>query len=296
MAETRASRPILAGVGCYLVWGFAPLFFQAIFQMGVGSWEILAHRSLWAAPVALVFVVWAGQIRQVQAVLRKPSVMAGLALSALLIGANWSLYIWAVNVGKVLETSLGYYLTPLLNVLAGVVIFRERLDRTARIAIALAALGVAMQAIALGHIPWISLTLAFTFGAYGVVRKLVAADAQTGLFVECLFLAVPSAVYLAFLPHGGHFGSAAPVTLWLLACGPVTAVPLVLFSWVVRRIPMSTLGFLQFIGPTVAFAIGLAEGEAFTPLRALSFAMIWGGAVVYAFGAWRKHQAPVVAT
>ena len=292
MPQQTPATPLIAGVVCYLFWGFAPLVFQSIGLYGVGSWEILAHRSLWGVPVALLFVVMARQGDQVLRVLRNPPVLAGLAFSALLIGANWALYVWAVNAGNVLEASLGYYLTPLLNMLAGVVIFRERFDKIGVAAVLLAVGGIVLQGLALGHLPWISLILAASFGAYGVVRKLITADAQTGLLIECLYLAVPGAIYLAWMAQhgGGHFGTNLPVSAWLIACGPITAVPLVLFSWAARRLPLSTLGFLQFIGPTIGFAIGIAEGEAFTPLRALSFALIWGGAAVFIYGAWRRTR------
>lgn len=290
MTSHKPATPLLAGVACYLIWGFVPLVFQAMGRLGMGSWEILAHRSIWGAPTALLFVLMAGQGAQALGVFRNPRLLAGLTLSALLIGANWSLYVWAVNSGRVLETSLGYYLTPLLNMAAGVVFFRERLDRVSILAMVLAAIGVAVQGLAVGHLPWVSLILAVSFGGYGIVRKQIAADAQTGLFVECLLLAIPGVIYALWLPStgGAHFGLTTTDTLWLLAAGPITAIPLVLFSWAARRIPLSTIGFLQFIGPTIAFAIGVAEGEAFTPLRAASFVFIWGGASVYAFGAWRR--------
>ena len=292
MTTHRPATPLVAGIVCYLIWGFVPLVFQAMGRLGMGSWEILAHRSVWGAPTALLFVLMAGQGAQVIAVFRNPRLLRGLCLSALLIGSNWALYVWAVNSGRVLETSLGYYLTPLLNMAAGVVFFKERMDRVAVGAMVLASIGVVIQALAVGHLPWVSLILAVSFGGYGIVRKQIAADAQTGLFIECLILALPGMVYALWLPStgGAHFGLTPTDTLWLLAAGPITAVPLVLFSWAARRIPLSTIGFLQFIGPTIAFAIGVQEGEAFTPLRALSFVFIWSGAGVYALGAWLRMR------
>jgi chloramphenicol-sensitive protein RarD len=213
-------------------------------------------------------------------------------LSAALIATNWCVFIWAVTSGRVLESSLGYYITPLINMAAGVVLFRERMDKIGMAAIALAVLGVAIQAVALGELPWVSLVLGFSFGAYGIVRKQMTADAQTGLFIECLFLAIPSLVYAIWLANQGqgHFGATTQATLWLIAAGPITAAPLVLFSWAARRIPLSAMGFLQFIAPTMSFAIGVLQGEAFTPLRAVSFAFIWGGAAVFAWGAWTRSR------
>jgi len=290
--EPVNSTALGAGLACYLIWGFVPLAFQAIGRLGVGPWEILAHRTLWGAPTALIFVLAARQGRQVLGVFANPRLLGGLALSSALIAANWIVFIWAVNTGRVLESSLGYYITPLINMAAGVVVFRERFDRVGVAAIALAVIGVIVQAVALGRLPWVSLVLAVSFGGYGLVRKQVAADAQTGLFIECLFLAIPSLGFALWLAaHGqGHFGATPATTAWLIASGPITAVPLVLFSWAARRIPLSSMGFLQFIAPTIAFVIGVAEGEAFTALRGISFLFIWGGAAVYAFGAWRRTR------
>ena len=288
--ETASRAALGAGVLCYLLWGFAPLFFQAMGRLGADAWEILAHRAVWGTLTAWVFVLLARQGLQVARILRSPRQLAALALSAVLIGANWALYVWGVNAGRVLESSLGYYLTPLLNMAAGALIFRERFDGFGLAAIVLAGLGVALQGLALGHFPWVALVLALTFGAYGVVRKQVQADAQTGLFIECLFLAIPGALWMGFLTLSGqgHFDDSPPAAAWLLAAGPITAIPLVLFAWAARRMPLSAMGFLQFIGPTIGFGIGLAQGEPFTLLRAVSFAFIWAGAATYIFSVLRQ--------
>lgn len=295
-AEARLA--LTAGIGCYVLWGIVPLVFQAMGRLGISSWEILAHRTVWAVPVALAFVVAARQGDEVRRALKTPRTVAWLALSAALIALNWSIYIWAVNSGRVLETSLGYYINPLLAMAAGALIFHERINRLGMVAIALAAAGVAVQAIAIGRLPLVSLTLAFSFAGYGIVRKRVEASAQTGLLIECLLLMAPGLAYVIWLQHSGagHFGVGLSATAWLLACGPVTAVPLVLFSWAARRVPLSLMGFLQFIGPTIAFAIGVMQGEPFTPLRAASFVFIWGGAAVFAYGAWRRSRAVLRAT
>jgi chloramphenicol-sensitive protein RarD len=288
---------LAAGAGCYVIWGLIPLVFQLIGQLGASPWEILAHRTVWSAPAALALVLLAGQGRGAHATLRRPVTLAWLALSAALIAANWSLFIWAVNSGRVLETSLGYYIVPLLNMAAGAVLFQERVDRAGRIAMALAAAGVAVQALAVGHLPLISLALAASFGGYGIVRKRVQAEAQTGLFFECLLLAIPGVAYVAWLERTGasHF-HAPTAAVWLVACGPITAVPLALFAWAARRIPLSAMGFLQFIAPTMTFVIGVLQGEAFTPLRAAAFALIWAGVGVFALAAWRRQRPELAAT
>jgi chloramphenicol-sensitive protein RarD len=282
-----------AGVGCYVIWGLIPLLFQALAAQGVGPWEILANRSLWAVPTALAFVLLARQGGQVLAVFRTPRVLGWLCVSAVLVAANWLTFIWAVNSGRVLETSLGYYINPLLSMAAGAVIFRERIDRVSAVAIGLAAAGVALQAVAMGRLPFVSLALAVTFGGYGIVRKRVAADAQTGLFVECLLLALPALAYLAWLGRAGglHLGHQVLPTALLVACGPITGVPLVLFAWAARRMPLSAMGFLQFIMPTMAFVLGVEQHEPFTPLIAGSFGLIWAGAAVFAAASWRRARA-----
>jgi len=253
---------------------------------------VIAHRALWSAPWAGVLVLMARQGRHTLAVLKTPRTLMLLALSALLIAGNWTLYVWAVAQGRVLEGSLGYYINPLMNMAVGAILFRERLDGVGWSAIALTVVGVGVQALALGHPPYISLALALTFTGYGLIRKQVQADAQTGLFVECLVLAAPALAYIVWLRQtgAGHFLDHAAPTLLLLLAGPVTVVPLMLFSWAARRLPLSTIGFLQFIGPTMGFVIGVESGESLTPLRMVSFGFIWAGVLVFAIGAWRKTR------
>lgn len=303
--QTPPSPPPIAfaaGLMAYLIWGFIPLVFQVIGGYGVGPWETLAHRTFWAIPVAGLFVWMAGQGGQALAVFRKPRVLGLLALSSLLIAANWVVFIWAVNNERVLQTSLGYFINPLLNMAAGALLFRERIDRTAQIAIALAVVGVALQALALGRLPWVSLTLAASFCGYGIVRKRVAADAQTGLFIECLLLGIPGAVFALWLAQAGqdHFTQGVAPAAWLTFSGAATAIPLVLFAWAARRLPLSAMGFMQFLAPSMTFVMGVLQGEALTPLNMASFVFIWIGAGVFAYGLWRASRrvpdavAPVV--
>ncbi len=292
-SPTLGGEPRLAlgaGVLCYLIWGFVPLVFQAIGRLGVAPWEILAHRALWGVPTALALVLIARQGQQVLRVLTDLRLMAWLTLSAGLIAGNWAIYVAAVNSGHVLEGSFGYYITPLINMASGALFFRERMDRIGLAAIGLAGVGVVFQGLALGHLPWVSLALALSFGGYGIVRKQVAVDAQAGLFIECLVLAVPSLVYLFWLGDQGHFFVSTPAALWLIAAGPITAIPLALFAWTARRVSMITLGFLQFLGPTIGFGIGIAQHERFTSLHAISFAFIWLGAMVFVWGVWWQSR------
>lgn len=294
LAAAEQRRAVIAGLICYVFWGVVPLVLQAIAAYGPGTWEIMCHRIVWGLLASAVFVAAARQWPQVLAVLRHPKTLGWLALSAAFIATNWTLYIWAVNHGRTIEASLGYYITPLLNMAAGALLFRERIGRIGQAAIGLALIGVVIQALALGHLPYVALILAVSFGSYGVVRKRVSADALPGLFVECLILGGPALGFIAWLQAtgAGHFTNGPAVAAWLIFSGPVTAAPLALFAWAARRMPLSTMGFLQFLAPTIAFVIGVMEGEAFTPLRAVSFAFIWCGAAVFVYGLWRKTRDP----
>ena len=288
-----ARGAVLAGVACYVLWGVLPLYLHAVAAAGATPLEVIAHRAFWSVPWAALMVLMAGQRAECAAVLRTPRTFGLLAASALLIALNWTLYVWAVAHGRLLEGSLGYYINPLMNMAAGAILFRERIDGLGWSAIALASVGVLVQSMALGHPPYISLVLGLTFTAYGVVRKQVAAEAQTGLFVECLVLAPIALGYILWLGRAGqgHFGAHILPSALLVLAGPVTVVPLMLFAWAARRLPLSTMGFLQFIGPTMQFGIGVAGGEPLTPLSAASFACIWLGVAVFAYGAWRKTRA-----
>lgn len=287
--EAGASRQALAAaIVTYTMWGLIPLVFQVAGHWGAGAWEILVHRVIWGLPAALVMVLMARQWREFRAALRQPRTLTFLVLSAALISANWIGFIWSVNNGHVLETSLGYYILPLLNMAAGALLFKERLSRLALVAVGLAAVGVALQTAALGRLPVMSLFLALSFLAYGIVRKRIAVDGQTGLAVECLILIVFALPYAAWLEATGrgHFLADPGLAALLVVCGPLTALPLALFAWAARRLPLSMMGFLQFIAPCLTFVIGIAQGEAFSPLRGVSFVFIWGGAAVFAYAVW----------
>lgn len=268
--------------------------FNAAERSGATVFEIVAWRTIWSVPLALVLVFAADRGAGLKALLATPRIIAALALSAVLIAVNWTVYVWAVDNGHTLSASLGYYLNPLLNMVVGAAFFRERMDRFGIIAMALAAVGVLIQGLALGEVPWVSLVLAFSFCGYGVVRKQAAVSAQTGLLVECLLLVIPAIAYAAFLTHAGQgvFGKHTTPTLLLIACGPATVVPLALFAFAARRLPLTLVGFLQFIAPTLQFGVGVLAGELLTPARILSFVFIWAGVAVFAFGAWTRTRRP----
>lgn len=293
-----ARSAYMAGVGCYLLWGFLPLYFHTLSVMGVTSFEMIAHRTLWSVIWAGGLVLLARQGGQVAQVLRQPKTLGILLLSTLAIFGNWTIYVLAVNAGRVIEASLGYYINPLMNMAAGALLFRERMSTEGKVAIGLAAIGVAIQTIALGHLPLVSLGLALTFCVYAILRKQVKADAQTGLFIECAYLAIPGLLYVWHLQASGtgHFTQNAKTAILLLAAGPATVVPLALFAWSARRLPLSAVGFLQFIAPTLQFLLGVFLGEAFTPLRALSFVFIWLGVAAFAYGAWKRTRSVATAS
>jgi chloramphenicol-sensitive protein RarD len=274
-----------------VLWGLSPLLYQAIGRAGPDAWEITGHRAIWSVFLAGALVLLARQGPDVLRAVRRPRTLALLATSTALLAVNWTLFVWAVNNGRTLETSLGYYLNPLLNMALGAMLFRERVDRFGQVAIAAAAVGVLLQGLALGALPVISLVLAFSFAAYGAIRKQINVEAQAGLFVECLLLAPFGLAYVLWLgPAAGHFLDAPAPALLLISGAAMTVGPLVLFSWAARRLPYATMGFVQFLAPTLSFSIGVSQGEPLNALRLLSFAFIWAGAAVYAYGAWLRAR------
>ncbi|WP_242342645.1 EamA family transporter RarD [Anaeromyxobacter terrae] len=279
-----------AGVGyaaaAYLMWGLFPLYFHAL--AGVPAPEILAYRivcsTLFVAALVTLQRRWGDVLRQ----LRAPRTLPSLAVSAVFISANWLVYVWAVNAGRVLEASLGYFVNPLVSVLLGVVFLREPLTRAQRIAVVIAAVGVVALVVRAGTFPWVALALAFTFGLYGLIRKRVRVDATAGLLGEVALLTPIAALYLASLgaAHAGHFGAGARVTTFLAASGVVTAIPLMLFALGVQRLRLSTIGLLQYVNPTVQFAIAvLVFREPFSAAHALTFGCIWLSLAIYSIEA-----------
>jgi chloramphenicol-sensitive protein RarD len=284
--------PVFLAIICYAIWGFAPLIYLPMHAFDAGPLEIMAHRSLWAVICCAGLVYLNKQFPEVWAILKSPRVLGLLFISSLTLAANWGVFVWAVMNQHLIESSLGYYLNPLFNMAAGAFLFQERLDRHGLAAIGMAGIGVVIQGFALGHIPYIALFLALSFMTYGLIRKSLNVGALAGLIIECLFLIGPAIIYLVWFEAkgSGHFFLNPANSFWLMLSGPITVLPLALFAYVTRRMRLSSMGFIQFLGPTISFIIGLALGEAFSPLRGLSFVFIWGGAAVFAFGAWRRHQ------
>lgn len=261
--------------------------------------EIICHRMVWSLACTALLLAVTGRLGEAWRALGSRRSVLLLLCSSSLIGVNWYLYVWSVNAGHVLEASLGYYLNPIVNVMIGVAVFRDRLSRTQMIAVGLAATGVAVQLFLQGRLPWIALTLAVTFGLYGMVRKLMAVESLPGLFLETLALSVPALVWLVSLAARGQgaFGHMGLSTDLLLAgAGLVTAAPLLAFAFGARRITLTTVGVLQYLGPTGMFLLGvLVYGEPFDAAKAVTFAFIWAGVALYTVDgarklAWMKKQ------
>lgn len=289
MADTaeRTRAGLLLGLGAYLMWGFLPLYFKLL--AAVRPTEIVAHRIVWSVVFLGALVLLWRRWPEVRAAVTSP-VLGTLAVTAALIGVNWLIWIWAVMNGHVLEGSLGYYLNPLVNVLLGVVLLGERLSRARIFAVALAAAGVAVLAFGAGDGLWISLSLAGTFALYGYVRKVAPVDALAGLTVETALLSPLALGWILWANRtggGGLDADAGTVALLVLA-GAVTAVPLLLFTAAAKRLPYSTLGFLQYIAPSLQFLCAVfVFGERLTTAHVICFGAIWTALVIFAAEGWR---------
>ncbi|WP_019139768.1 EamA family transporter RarD [Noviherbaspirillum massiliense] len=281
---------ILYAALAYAMWGLFPVYFKALQE--IPAQEILVHRMLWSLAFLLVVLTWRRQWAWLGKALRQPRVLGGFTASALLLSGNWFIYIWAVNAGHVLDASLGYFINPLVNVMLGFIVLKERLRPGQWLAIALAACGVAWLTWQSGHPPWIALSLAATFGIYGLLRKTAALGPLEGLALETLVLFPLALAYLVYLTLAGHnhFAGASLSAKWLLAAaGPITAIPLLLFAAGARRISLSLLGLLQYIGPTLQLLLGVwLYNEPFGGARLAGFALIWAALLVYSLeGLWQ---------
>jgi chloramphenicol-sensitive protein RarD len=265
------------GAGAYLMWGFFPIYFKMLHQ--VPALQILGHRVVWSLLFLLFLVLCVREGSALRRSLSNRRTVLIYLLAAVFLSANWLTYIWGVNAGFVVETSLGYFINPLMNVLLGVFLLRERLRPAQWAPLGLAAAGVLYLTILYGSLPWIALVLAFTFATYGLVKKLAPLNALHSLTIETGLLFLPASGYLLWVAQSGEGafiqqGTAA--TFLLAIAGVITAIPLLLFGAAARRVPLSTLGVLQFIAPTCQFLLGVfIYGEAFTLARLVGFVCIW---------------------
>jgi chloramphenicol-sensitive protein RarD len=290
--STLPRAGLLAGLGAYLIWGLLPLYLKLLTGIEIG--EVLAQRITWSVVVVTVLVLVTGGSGRVRAALKQPRLLALLFASAICITINWLVYTWAILNDRALDTSLGYFINPLISVVFGVVLLGERLVPLQWLAVGLAVAGVAVTTIAHGEVPLISLALAFSFATYGLIRKQAAVDTITGLLVETLVLLPLSLFWLLTRPPGAGFGR-PPEMLALLAVGGVlTAVPLLMFGFAARRLPLSTIGLMQYIAPSMVFVQAVfLFNEPLDTARMLAFALIWVGLAIYTYSLTRRPPAAV---
>ena len=283
-------KGILYAAACYSAWGLFPIYFKALHS--IPSLEILLHRMVWALVFLLLVLAARRQWSWIRNVVRQPKLLAGFAASALLLSANWFLYIWAINNDRIVDASLGYFMTPLVNVFLGFILLKERLRSVQWFAIACAGLGVLWLGLQTGHPPWIALVLATTFGMYGLLRKTAALGALEGLSLETMLLfpfALAYLIYLALHGQSAFLQTTTATQFLLLAAGPITAIPLLMFAAAARRIPLATLGLMQYISPTIQLFIGIwLYNEQFSHDRMLGFLGIWAGLLVYSLDSLRS--------
>ena len=293
-ATPPTARGLAAALTAYIAWGVFPLYLYPL--TGVPGSQFVAHRIAWSCPFLLALLLLRGELGTLTRVFASPRLLGRLILTALLISANWLVYVWSVTHGHVVDSSLGYYINPLVNVLLGVLVLNERLNRPQQIAVALAAVAVAYLTLLDGRPPWIAGALALLFSLYGLLRKTMSVAALPGLATETLLLMPLAVAYLVWCQARGvgalGAGSAA-VDALLLGSGVVTAVPLFLFTYGARALPYSTVGVLQYIAPTLQLLCAvLFFHESFAPARVAGFALIWMALAIYAAdGLWRARRA-----
>jgi chloramphenicol-sensitive protein RarD len=289
---TPVNKGFLAAMSAFAIWGLFPLYFHPLHE--VSAVQVVAHRIVWSCLFVLAWIGLRGEFPTLRATLSDRSLVWRLAVSATLVTINWLTYVWGVTHGRVVEASLGYFIGPLVNVLLGVVLLSERLSPAQWSAVALAVAGVGYLTVMTGRLPWIALTLAFSFATYGLIRKVVKVESLPGLATETLLLVPFAGAYLLWCESAGigALGHAAPpVDALLVGSGPVTAIALFLFAYGTRLLPYSTVGVLQYITPTLQFICGVfALHEPFERARAVGFGIIWAALLLYTGEGWRLSR------
>lgn len=289
----RASTVGLAyGLAAYGAWGLLPLFWK---QLGhVPAIELLLHRVCWALAFMLLVVGFLGRFGEIKRALRVRSTRLTLVATAILVAANWFTFVYGIETARLLHVSLGYFITPLVSVMLGLVVLRERLRPLQWLAVALAMTGVAYMATRAGDLPWISLLLAGTFGLYGLLRKTVRVEALPGTASETLILVAPSLAVIVWLEstgRGHYWGTDTKTTILMSLTGVISALPLWWFANAARRLTLTSVGFLQYLAPSLHFLLAVfVFGEPFTPAHGWTFACIWGGIAVFGVDAWRARE------
>jgi len=292
-AHPAAPQGALAATGSFLIWGLVPVYWKQM--QSIAAFELIMHRVVWSLLFLLGVLVWQKKLGELQAAFGQARLIGLNLLSSVLLAANWTVYVWAVNHGHVIESSLGYFLVPLVNVALGSLLLHERLRPLQWTAIALAAVGVGTLLVRLGHVPWIAFTIAGTWSGYGLLKKKSALGAMVGLTAETLILFPLAAVLLLWWRHTGE-GALGRVDAWqhvlVLSVGVVTAIPLLLFAYGAQRIRLTTLGLLQYLAPSVQFLLGyFFYREAFAATHLQAYAFIWCGLILYsADGFWTQRR------
>jgi len=289
--EEDARDGVFAGLAAYLIWGFLPVYFKIVSD--IDPLEVLSHRVIWSIPFGALILQFRHQWPEVVRALSHRETLGWLLVSALLIGMNWFVYIWAIQDERIFETSLGYYINPLTIMLVGVVFLGERLRRLQLLAMVLAATGVLVLTTSGGQVPWVSLFLAISFTGYAYVRKKVVVGGMPGLFIETVLLLPLAIAWFIWIQSTGQAAFASggtEQTFWLAMAGPVTVVPLLLFALAARRLPLTTIGFMQFLAPTLQFGTGIYYGETLTTAHLICFSFIWVAVIFFSYDAFQSSR------
>jgi chloramphenicol-sensitive protein RarD len=287
--SSETARGFALALGAYLIWGLLPFYMKAVAHIPAA--EVVAHRVIWSLPIGALLLARSGRLGTVIAALRDGRMLLRVVPAAVLITINWLTYVWAIAVGRALETALGYYINPLVSILVGALLLRERFSRAQMLAIALAALGVIGMSVLSGGLPWVSLVLAFSFAGYGYFKKTVPIGSTEGFVLEILLLTLPALVFIAYLVATGqsHFtgeGAHLGDILLLMASGLLTAVPLIMFGIGARALRLSTIGIMQYVAPTMVFFIAVFYfGEPLNAGKLVAFGFIWAALAIYSWSA-----------
>jgi chloramphenicol-sensitive protein RarD len=288
---TKVNKGLLFGVSAYIIWGLLPLYWKLVEE--AGAYEILAHRGIWSLLICLSLLALRKQLKSAYEMVRSSRTFSLLFLASGLLTINWGVYIWSVTVNRVVEAALGYYITPLINVTFGVLLLREKLRPAQWIAVALAAAGVVILTLGYGSLPWIALVLAISWGSYSLIKKSLNLGALETLSLETLFAFLPNLVFLLIIQGNGsaEFGSTWTISILLFGAGAATVIPLLLFNGSTTRLPLSTVGLLQYITPTIMFFIGIyINNEDISTTKVLGFAFIWLALAVLSRDLYRSSR------
>ena len=291
MEKNEFKQGVIYALCAYTLWGFAPLYFKYIDH--IDPLEIIMHRVIWSFALLLLLVLAMGQMSVLKDILRRPKQLVVLAIASVLVGSNWLIFIWAVNNDRMLEASLGYFINPLLNVALGMLFLGERLPRLQLFAVAIAFLGVSIQVVLFGTIPWISLALASSFGLYGLIKKKIKLKALTSLCIETAILTPPAIIYWFFLESesASFVSNEWSLNLTLVSAGIVTTLPLLAFGAAAIRLPLYVQGLFQYIGPSLMFVLAIVVfNEELDQTKLITFGFIWLALFVFVFDIWRNAR------